>query len=119
MPETKYPLVAAYGIMPGFVSARTGRHWIHREPEGETDDKVVALSIILRYWQGLNILTQRPITIYPLTVTEQGGTLADFDALVAAGANSSDTNDVVQMLADEVWGLNIIWAEYRKYQSEQ
>jgi hypothetical protein len=119
MPETKYPLSAAYGIMPGFISARTGRHWIKRVPEGEDEDKVDHVGIILRYWEGLSILTQRPITIYPLTVTEQGGTLADFDALVAAGANSSDTNDVVQMLADETWGLNIIWAEYRAYQSEQ
>jgi hypothetical protein len=87
-------------------------HWI----QWHATDEPECVCVILHFQVGATVVASLKLSIYPTDITRAGGTEANFNTLRTKAANSSDTDDVVEFIADAEWGRNLIWARFRKYQ---
>ncbi len=107
---TKYALPGIAEDAPTHVEGM--RHWVIYNLANEATE--VGLTLI--YWDGATDIGRLVIQIREGTILANGGAAADFATLAATGFNSSDTDDVVDLLAGTTWGQTILWCCWRECQ---
>ncbi len=111
---TKYPLSAPFfedtpDSVEGF------RHWVVFRLD-ETQECVI---VLLKYWDGTTEVGRTFVRITRQSICDNGGPEADWDVVCACADNSSDTDDVVQMLATPgTWGMRLLWGKWRTLQGQ-
>jgi hypothetical protein len=111
---TRYELTGPYfEKVPG--EAEGFAHWLRCSCEKEACE----VGVIIDLWAGLgsqDLICTLDFRVSPYVVMKYGGNVSDWNALLAAGANSSDTDDVIQLLVTEPWGQRALWAAFRAHQ---
>jgi hypothetical protein len=102
---THYPLTGAYAVA-GHVEGRA--HWLVKDV-AENDERV---SVLVAFHGIGGELGKHTLQVTKTRVLETGGTQQDWIDLTTTAANSSDVDDVVEMLVDAVWGLQLIWGAF-------
>lgn len=112
--STKYPLAAPFfEDMPDFVEGF--RHWV----TFKLDESVDSIVVLLKYWDGETEVGRTFVKITCDCIIRNGGCVDDWTGVCVAGDNSSDTNDVVQILATpDSWGMRLLWGKWRTLQGQ-
>jgi hypothetical protein len=70
------------------------------------------VSVLLTFHGIGGELGKHTLHVTKTRVLETGGTDQNWMDLVTTAANSSDVDDVVEMLVDATWGLQLIWSAF-------
>ena len=82
-----------------------------RAEEG-TDDTIM---VRMAYWTNTTFRALTRIRITKAKVIRAGGSESDWDALDLLATNSSDCDDVVELLAGSTWGTELLWGSWHAY----
>lgn len=104
-----YLLDSQYTSQPIEVEGRA--HWAVKTL-AETDERV---SVLVAFWSATAELGKQTVHATRSIVERAGGTVADWEILCAAACDSSDTDDVVEILADNAWGQRILWVAWHLF----
>ena len=100
----KYELSASTAEMPTHVEG-LGMASVPELPSLNIKE----MFVIIKYWDDAVELKAFLLRVDKDKIVSQGGTVADWDALVVLGANPRDYDDVVMELTDTAWGQKILW----------
>lgn len=104
-----YLLDSQYTSQPIEVEGRA--HWLVRDIS-ETPERV---SILVAFWSATAELDKQTAHATRSIVERAGGTAQNWTDLCSTAANSSDTDDVVEMLTESPWGQRILWVAWHLF----
>lgn len=83
------------------------------------DESPESIVVLLKYWDGALEVGRTFVKVTCDCIIQNGGCTDDWTAICLAGDNSSDTNDVVQILAAPGgWGMRLLWGKWRTLQGQ-
>jgi hypothetical protein len=71
--------------------------------------RIAAVDVGVRYWDGATEKSKLIATATLKKVLANGGSEADWDALVAMAADGSPTDDLVEEMVGKAWGQGLLW----------
>jgi hypothetical protein len=104
-----YALDAQYTSIPIEVEGRA--HWLVHS----TDECAERISILLAFHDAIKELGKQTLHVTHAIIIRFGGADQDWSDMCAAAANSSDTDDVVEILADSAWGQRLLWVAWHLF----